>query len=521
MRLLPDSALSRFRRRFAFALGMGGIVFLISLGIVARARQEGQRVLFPLPTGRVVTPAGTQTEVGSFPANMILSPDGRWIVVTNTGFRQFLSVLDAKDGRLVSQLPFNAEEGQKETPSLYVGLAWGVIAPGNADGSARYLRVSRGPENRVAIYTLDATGKLADTGRFVDNATAQETAQRRSAGAKNASATPHCLAGLAANAGGDLVYAADNQSSEATNFRGSVSIMETGTGQVVGRFETPGFPYALTAITDGPFRDRKLYIASERDGVVSVADVHDPATARVTNNIKTGDHPMALALNKDQTRLYVANASSDTVSIVDTATDKVTRTILLRPEGGRGLPGVTPTGLALSPDESRLYVTCADLNAVAVIRLKPDGNANVKSVDGDAKLAGYVPVGWYPTSVVVTPDGRLFVANAKGVAPRNPNKTASGPNGDRGQYIENIIEGTVSVLPAPDDAALNRSTLQVFANASLISVGGRGRGAGARNSAPPADFPRCLPESSTFSTSSRKIGRMTRCWAICCRATAI
>ena len=35
----------------------------------------------------------------------------------------------------------------------------------------------------------------------------------------------------------------------------------------------------------------------------------------------------------------------------------------------RGLPGATPTGLALAPDEKRLYVTLADMNAVAVIEL--------------------------------------------------------------------------------------------------------------------------------------------------------
>jgi YVTN family beta-propeller protein len=126
---------------------------------------------------------------------------------------------------------------------------------------------------------------------------------------------------------------------------------------------------------------------------------------------------------------------------------------LVRPNDVRGLPGCTPTGFAFSPDESRIYVTLGDMNAVAVV----DARANV--------LLGYIPVGWYPTSVVVSPDGRkLFVANAKGVASRNPNKVPAGTDGKNGRYIQNIIEGTVSVIPVPNAATLAQSTQQVIAN---------------------------------------------------------
>src|SRR5690242_18283364 len=54
----------------------------------------------PLPTGKIITPRGTQTSVGSFPANMIVSPDEKYLIVTNTGFREYLSVLSTKDGHL-------------------------------------------------------------------------------------------------------------------------------------------------------------------------------------------------------------------------------------------------------------------------------------------------------------------------------------------------------------------------------------------------------------------------------------
>src|ERR1035441_6568987 len=53
----------------------------------------------------------------------------------------------------------------------------------------------------------------------------------------------------------------------------------------------------------------------------------------------------------------------------------------------------------------------ADLNAIAVIRVHGSG----------LTLQGYIPVGWYPTGVVVSPDGqRLLATNAKGVQTRIP-----------------------------------------------------------------------------------------------------
>ena len=78
-------------------------------------------------------------------------------------------------------------------------------------------------------------------------------------------------------------------------------------------------------------------------------------------------HPASLLLSKDQSHLFVANSFGDTISILDTAQNKVVDTIMLRPAMVRDIPGVTPLGMALSPDEKTLYVALADMNAVALI----------------------------------------------------------------------------------------------------------------------------------------------------------
>src|SRR5215831_9019994 len=55
---------------------------------------------------------------------------------------------------------------------------------------------------------------------------------------------------------------------------------------------------------------------------------------------------------------YITNRSSSTVSVIDTATDTVSATIPV---------GLTPDGVAVSPDGSKVYVTNASSNTVSVI----------------------------------------------------------------------------------------------------------------------------------------------------------
>jgi YVTN family beta-propeller protein len=424
------------------ALGAATVGLCVGLAAARGGRQNAERLT--LPTGKFLTPKGQQTDVGSFPANMILSPDGKWIVVTNTGFREFLSVLDATSGKLVSRIGVGNDPG-RDKAALYVGLAFG---PAGVDGSLS-LYASRGPEDKVALYTIGADGKLTDTGRSLDDPSSLPTEAK--------SARPNFLAGLAVSADGKICFAVHNETSAYTDYRGSVSMIGTATNQVLAKTPTAAFPYAIALRNARAGKPDTLYIAGERDGVVSVLELAHRDTPSPAREVKVGDHPMALLLDKAQGRLFVANAGSDSVSIMDTATGRVARTLSLRPAGGTRLPGMTPTALALSPDETRLYVTLGDWNAVAVVDLKT------------IAVAGYLPVGWYPTAVVVSPDGnRVFVANAKGAQVRNPNKPEGG---GRDTYIENIIEGTVSMLPTPTAGDLRTGTAQVLANNHLTPEG--------------------------------------------------
>src|SRR5262245_12377586 len=110
-------------------------LILACLVIVGAAKLLAQTPV-PLVTGKSITPQGKQTPVGSFPCNMVLSPDGKFIVVTNAGYREYLSVLSVDDGRIVSQIEVGKPEG-KSKEGLYYGLAF---ATGYGIGSGITMR---------------------------------------------------------------------------------------------------------------------------------------------------------------------------------------------------------------------------------------------------------------------------------------------------------------------------------------------------------------------------------------------
>ena len=110
--------------------------------------------------------------------------------------------------------------------------------------------------------------------------------------------------------------------------------------------------------------------------------------------------------------LLVANAYSDTISVIDTTNNEVVRTINL------GLPigsarrngsayGAGPNSIAVDAKNNIAYVALYNANAIAVVNLANGVWSPVK---------GMIPVGYAPSSVVLdTADNALLVANDKGM----------------------------------------------------------------------------------------------------------
>ena len=169
-------------------------------------------------------------------------------------------------------------------------------------------------------------------------------------------------------------------------------------------------------------------------------------------NIDTvgGASPSTVAVGRRAA--YVSNATNDTISVIDTTKNEIVSQIELNVPGLEGLRGVLPFGIDLSPDEAKLYVACAGLNAVAVV----DTAAR--------KLEGYIPAGWFCSSVQVSKSGReLFISSAKGLG--------SGPNGgrgfvapERGSHPGDIMQGLFARVDVPNVDQLKSYTRQVVDN---------------------------------------------------------
>ncbi len=102
--------------------------------------------------------------------------------------------------------------------------------------------------------------------------------------------------------------------------------------------------------------------------------------------------PVALVADQAGKTLYVAEATAKQVAVLDVAGGKVTKNL--------ALPAAA-TGLALSPDGKRLYVTCGVADGSVVVIDLPGG-----------KVSATLPAGHSPVSPVVSPDGKtLYVCN--------------------------------------------------------------------------------------------------------------
>ena len=201
-------------------------------------------------------------------------------------------------------------------------------------------------------------------------------------------------------------------------------------------------------------------VVNPRTGVASTGTVSviDLDGRRAVKEIAVGLHPCAMVMTPDGSRLYVANANSDTVSVIDTATDQCVNAFDVKPM--KELPfGSAPNALALSADGATLFAANGGNNAVAVI----------DTAQGSIK--GFIPVGWYPGAVTLTHGDMLCVANVKGVGSlyekaNEGEKRKNFPEAAGGHNSHDQL-GSVTLVPVPNADELDRYTVRVGANMRL------------------------------------------------------
>jgi YVTN family beta-propeller protein len=395
-------------------------------------RQADGSVL--LPNQWSLRPVGRQVELGDFPVNMAVHPSGRYAAVLHCGYSAHqIFVVDLRSGQVVSRTPI---------AEAFYGLVF-------ARDGARLWCSGAGDE---VVHCFDfLAGQLTN----------HQTLQLREPAKRGVPA------GLAVDAGARQLYVANvwghrvtrvdlgegvkptdillGTNVPSTVFDASATAPDLDTAAATKRAEAAlvqanpadSFPYGC-ALDE---KRQRLYVSLWAQGSVAVIDLRSD---RVIARWPTQEHPCEMVLTRSGERLFVANASRNTVTVLNTQSGRATETIsaALYPNSP---PGSTPNSLALTPDERTLFVANADNNAVAVF--------DVSRV-GHSQSLGFIPVGWYPTSVRVTPDGkRLLVANGKGLTskanPRGPQPGKRDSNDPAVQYIGSLFHGSLSLIDLP------------------------------------------------------------------------
>jgi len=446
-----------------------------------------------LPNGRLVTPAGRVSDLGDFPLGVAVSPDGRLVVAINSGagdgtgggtgnycaprqqgdcpqpsptpapgaasYRQpdeSLSVTDLRTGRVSTVTAIPTIPDGRHFNFFNEGVAF------SPDG--RHLYASGGGNDALYDFPVRhdvVASRPIRTVILPDHVSAQPSLPALGSG--NA-----YTKGLAVTPDGRYVLVAHE-------FENALEIVDTRTyadSQVMlGQPSALGGPYPygvavsphVTVANGAP--TYMAYVTEQGMGMVAQVMIGGDAGTMV-GTTAVGDHPTGVAVSPDGSELYVTNADDDTLSILTldaaSGTPAAGATIPLHAFPGEQL-GSTPNAVAVSPDGQRVYVALAGDDAVAVLGTARSfsstavgaGRRGASPAAGSFVVGGMIPAGWYPSGVTISPDGRqVYIVSAKGLGSRFPGTALGGALVDSYYQIKTSMPGILQVVPAPTSAAL-------------------------------------------------------------------
>jgi YVTN family beta-propeller protein len=502
-------------RLLAGVLAMGLSIPALAQSVPFPTYQVGPQTngTFVASDGTILTPAGTQVNLGTTTRAkaIALNPTGNHTAaVLQMGAPQAVTIFNTQTGAIVQT--YVPAIGSKDPDGSNLGIAYtpdGKHLLFSQDGNSFYGTFKQG--GFVAIASVDpTTGKLSDYAHVsvpMDvNASYGLTTVNcfgNSPGGTNGSFDIPCgyatttfsdeilssyPTGIAVSSDAKTAYVVLDNNNTLTKIDLTQKTPVEGTEIRVGNV-----PHSVVISPDG----KTAYVSNEAGRVAKESDfqeysngtpvvaayptgststgtvsVVDLASFKVTATISTGLHPTGMAFYG--TDLLVANTYDDTISVINTVSNKVVQTIDLAlpiavPGQKAAAYGAGPNSIAVDSANKIAYVALYNANAIAVVDLTANSNP----------VLGMIPVAYAPSSVVLdTTDKALLVANDKGWGTTgNPNPFAGTvpdapltANSTTKEFGVTGLEthqdlGTVSIIPLPVTAA-NLATLtdQVFTN---------------------------------------------------------
>ncbi len=394
-------------------------LFACSLSFSQNGGEKIKRI--KLPNGWSLTPIGKSLPLGDLPLQIAVSNTGNYLAVTNNGqSEQSIQLIDVRTSKIID--------------NISIAKSWYGLVFSKND---KYLFASGGNDNWIFRYEIKKN-KLAVIDTF-----------------KLGKRWPEKIspAGITLDENKDILYAVTKENN-------SLYLVNIKTKEITGVYPLGGEGYSCNLSPD----KKELYISCWGCDKVLVFDTEEKA---ITTSIPVGDNPNEMCLIKSGKYLFVANANDNSVSVVNLDEKKVIETLntALYPDSP---PGSTPNSVALSEDEKSLYIANADNNCLTVFDV---------SRPGFSKSKGFIPTGWYPTSVRVVKE-KIYVANGKGFSsmanPFGPNPASKSQitayqKGDttkavKMQYIAGLFEGTLSIIKNPGQKKLARYSKLVYEN---------------------------------------------------------
>ena len=394
------------------------VIAIASMGMFTQA-QDTKKII--LPNGWALSPAGTSLSLGDLPLNMAVSKSKKLMAITNNGQgKQSIQLINLVSNTILDNIKIDKS---------WLGIAF------SADEKNLY--ASGGNDNWILQYSI-ANNKLilSDSIKLGDK-------------------WPNKIspAGICINDAKNILYVV-------TKDDNSLYEVNLTTKKIIKKTILPAEAYTCILSND----NSELYISIW--GAEKLV-VYNTVSQKITSSIVTGTHPNDLILSKNGKTIYVANGEDNSVSVIDIKNKKVLETLncALYPNAPAGS---TTNGVALSTDEKTLYIANADNNCLAVFDVTTLGNSKSK---------GFIPVGWYPTSVKVV-GSKIYVTNGKGFSsfanplgpdPYNKNAQMAVQKGllkntKEVQYIGGLMKGTLSIINTPSEKQLGLYSAAVYDN---------------------------------------------------------
>jgi len=434
-------------KKFRHSNALFQSVLIICVIITAGCAHQFPRVgpiddVVVVPTGQIIRPAGESIEFAGRPVDLTLSSDGSLLFVKH---HKALAIIDTVTWSTIQELPY--PEG---TGASMHGIAVNKRGDRVYATTANFLVLEAFRVENVESLDLKADAVDVKDGDFIWNRLIPVEPVK---GRDNAAPT-----GIAISPDERHLYVS-------VSLNNSLAIIDLETGQQFAEIPVGIAPYDVVL---SPLGDQ-AYISNwggrhpvtddltapsggtevvvDERGVASTGSVSiiDLTTGTETNQIDVGLHPSDLVLSPDGSRLFVANANSDTISVIDTTNGQVIQTISARPDPD--LPfGSAPNALKLHA--GNLFVANGGNNAVGMM----------SKID-EWQIDGFIPAGWYPAALTAL-DNTLYIANVKGVGSRSQRPGKRGLN-------SHDHRGSVTRVTIPDDRQLALYTQQVHRDARL------------------------------------------------------